>query len=320
MKNTDLVVIGAGAAGLTAGQYGARAGLDTLVLEQLSPGGQALQIDTLENYPGLFPAKNGFDVMDDMRKQAEAFGARIESAQVVSVERIEKTLCVKTAEGAAYAAKALVLATGAAHRTLGVPGEAALAGSGVSYCATCDGPFFRNKRIFVSGGGDAACDEALYLARLSPAKEGEKRVILVHRRDTLRAQKAVAARVLASPDVEVRFNTRIAAISGAGRVQSVLLEKTTNAGEGAGETREEPADAVFIFAGLTPQSALIPTLEKDSAGFIITDMNMASSEPGVFAAGDVRASPFRQVITAASDGAIAAHSAAAYIDTLKKEA
>ncbi|GHV11654.1 thioredoxin reductase [Spirochaetia bacterium] len=321
-NDADLIIIGAGPAGLTAAQYGARANLKVLAIEQLAPGGQALLIDVLENYPGNVgagdaPPKTGFEFSQDLHKQAESFGAQFLSESVLSLKRGGNLFTLTLGNGEKRTAPAVILATGAQHRTLDVPGEAELSGRGVSYCATCDGPFFRNKKIFVAGGGDAACDEAQYLSRLS------SQVVLVHRREHFRAQKALAERTLHNPNIEVRFNTRIreirgpqAAAVGPQKVASVILERTGNDGKGIGETYEEAADAVFIFAGTIPQTSLVPDAEKDENGYIITDQKMASSVPGLFIAGDVRASPFRQVVVAAAEGAIAAHCAAEYLDRL----
>ena len=310
----DLIIIGAGPAGLTAAQYGARANISVLVLEQLSPGGQALNIDVLENYPGIAPGKSGFEFSEDLRLQAEGFGAIILTEDVKALNKEDCLFVIALASGKILKAQAVIIATGAKHRTLDVPGEKEFTGRGVSYCATCDGPFFRNKKIFVVGGGDAACDEAQYLSHLS------NQVILIHRREKFRAQKALVDRVLHNPNITVRFNTVMKEIRGTPgiKVSSVLLEEN-------GTSREESADAVFIFTGIVPQTSLVSgaygglKVELDEAGYIITDQKMASSVPGLFAAGDVRTTPFRQVITAAADGAVAAHCAAAYIDSLKGE-
>lgn len=307
--DTDLLILGAGPAGLTAAQYGARANLKVLVIEQLAPGGQALLIDKLENYPGNMADKSGFEIAQDMHRQAELFGARFITDTVRSLDREAGRFKISLGSGESLGSLAVILATGARHRTLDIPGEEEFYGRGVSYCATCDGPFFRNKKIFVIGGGDAACDEAQLLSRLSD------QVVLVHRRDRLRAQKAVAERVLTNPCIETRFNTRILEIRGKDKVESVVLEKT-----GMGKKDEEPADAVFIFAGALPQSALVPEAEKDENGYVLTNQRMETSAPGLFAAGDVRSSPFRQVVVAAGEGAVAAHCAAAYIDGLRGEA
>jgi thioredoxin reductase (NADPH) len=305
--DADVIILGAGPAGLAAAQYGARAALKVLLVERLSPGGQALQIDSLENYPGLRPAKSGFDFAEDMRAQAEAFGAAFRNGAVTRLEKDPRGVFrLELDSGETLVCRAVILATGARHRMLDIPGEAAFSGRGVSYCATCDGPFFKNKNIIVVGGGDAACDEARYLARLSPS------VVLIHRRDTLRAQKALARRVLNDERIETRFNTRPLEIRGEGKVQSCLLENVLT-----GARYEEACAAVFIFAGIVPQTELVPFVEKDSSGFIVTNRDMETSAPGLFAAGDVISKPFRQVITAAAEGAIAAHSAAAYLESGK---
>jgi thioredoxin reductase (NADPH) len=316
--DADLIIIGAGPAGLTAAQYGARANLRTFVFEQLAPGGQALTIDTLENYPGnvgtrnaegriLTPPKSGFDFSQDLHRQAEEFGACFITARINALEKTEGLFTVTTENGETKRAAALILATGASRRTLGIPGEAEFTGRGVSYCATCDGPFFRNKKIVVAGGGDAACDEAEYLSRLS------SRVVLVHRRDRFRAQDALAERVRTNPNIEVRLNTIIREITGEQRVSALILEDSDNTGRGTGRTYREDADAVFVFVGTVPQTSLVPDLAKDESGYVVTNQRMETSEPGLFAAGDVRSSPFRQVVVAAAEGAIAAHCAAEYI-------
>jgi thioredoxin reductase (NADPH) len=308
-EQPELIIIGAGPAGLAAAQYGARANLKVLVLEQMAPGGQALNIDVLENYPGIAPNKSGFDFSADMHKQAEDFGAQFLTEPCTELRKDGDVFVLTLGNGETRTCPALILATGAQHRKLGIPGEDAFYGRGVSYCATCDGPFFKGKKIYVVGGGDAACDEAQYLSRLTG------KVVMIHRRDKFRAQKSLAQRALRNPNIEVCFNTVMQEIKGTAKVGSVVLEETES-----GERREEAADAVFVFAGTIPQTQLAPGAQKDEAGYIVTDQNLATSIPGLYAAGDVRATPFRQVITAAADGAIAAHCAAAYIDELKGEA
>ena len=323
-SDVDLIIIGAGPAGLTAAQYGARSNLSVLVLEQLAPGGQALLIDVLENYPGIAPGKTGFEFGEDLRRQAEEFGAKFLSEQVMALTKEGEIFKVTLGNGQSRSAPAVILAAGAKHRTLDIPGEKEFFGRGVSYCATCDGPFFKNKKIFVVGGGDAACVEAQYLSHLTD------QVIVVHRREKFRAQKALAERVLQNPNIKVRFNTVILEIKGSsgtgasnagGKVASVVLSETAKT-----TAFEESADAVFVFTGTIPQTSLVSgadgglKVEMDEAGYIVTDEHMAASVPGLFAAGDVRAKPFRQVVTAAGDGAVAAHCAAAYIDSLKGEA
>lgn len=304
----DLIVIGAGAAGLSAAQYGARANLNTLVLEEMAPGGQALLIDNLENYPGIIGPINGYDFAEVMKRQAESFGASFLNTAALALRKEGQVFIIET-EGRRISAKAVILATGAKHRHLGVPGEEELAGRGVSYCATCDGPFFRGRRMLVVGGGDAACDESMFLSKLSD------KIVLVHRKNRFRAQRALAERVLKNPSIEVRFDTVVERISGRDKVESVTLRETST-----GRVYEENFDAVFVFIGSIPQTSLVPDAKKDEGGFLLTDERMATSIPGLFAAGDVRASSFRQLVTSASDGAIAAHSASIYIDEIEGEA
>jgi len=300
----DLVVIGAGAAGLSAAQYGARANLDTLVLEELAPGGQSLLIDSLENYPGLAEPVNGYAFTEAMRLQAERFGAEIRSESAVSLEKRGKLFSIDTG-GASIEAGAVILATGAKHRHVDVPGEEKFQGRGVSYCATCDGPFFKGKRMLVVGGGDAACDEAMYLSKLASG------IIMVHRKPLFRAQKSLAERVLSNGKIEVRFDTVVVEIKGSRVVEGVTLESLAT-----GERREEAVSAVFAFVGSIPQSSLAPESCRDETGYVVTDERMETGLPGLFAAGDVRVTPFRQIVTAASDGAIAAHAASQYLDEL----
>jgi thioredoxin reductase (NADPH) len=304
--DVDVLILGAGPAGLSAAQYSGRANLRTLVVEQLSPGGQVLSIDRLENYPGDSKPRSGYDFAGDMRRQAENFGAALMTDAALSLRREDGLFVVALGSGRELRSYAVILATGATHRCLDIPGEAEYTGRGVSYCATCDGPFFKGKKILVVGGGDAACDEARYLSRLSD------RILLIHRRDRFRAQAGLVQRVLEDPHIEARLNTRPLEIRGGKQVSSVVLENTAS-----GEQYEEPADGVFIFAGTVPQTALVPDAETDEAGYLVTDQRMASSIPGLFAAGDVRSSPFRQVVVAAAEGAIAAHCAAEHIAALK---
>lgn len=304
----DLIVVGGGAAGLAAAQYGARAGLDVLVLEQLAAGGQALVIDAVENYPGLSDPVSGFELSRRMEEQATRFGAELRNATVSAIRREGERFRIETDQGE-FAALAVVLATGATHRRLGVPGEDALAGRGVSYCATCDGPLFKGKRMVVVGGGDAACDEATYLANLASG------VLMVHRRGQLRAQKALADRTMANPKIEVRFHTEVRRILGDAKVSGVRLVENTS-----GREYEEAADAVFIFVGSIPQTAAAPEVRLDEGGYVVTDQRMETSIPGLFAAGDVRSTPFRQLVVAAGEGAIAAHAAGQYLEALKGRA
>ena len=323
MKNTDgshdVVIVGAGPAGLAAAQYAARSGIDALAIEEKAEGGQAALIDRLENYPGLAEPVSGFELAQSMKRQAESFGATFSRGKVLGIEKaaggFELFLDDDAREGGhkVLKAKAIILATGAEHRKLGAPGEDAYFGRGVSYCAVCDGPFFRGKRVAVVGGGDAACDEAECLSRIAES------VVMIHRRDAFRAQKAIAQRVLANPAIKTVFNAVVEEIRGGqnGAVSSVILKDTRT-----GELSTLDCAAVFIFVGMEPRSEIAAAIrpkaaKRDESGYIIADERMETSVPGIFAAGDARKKPFRQVITAAADGAVAAHSAAEYIAALK---
>jgi len=305
----DLIIVGGGGAGLSAAQYGARGNLRTLLLEELSSGGQALLIDTLENYPGFLEPVNGFDFTQKMEEQARKFGAKIENGSVSAIRKEDGHFVLETDRGP-MTALAVILATGAKHRTLGVPGEAELSGKGVSYCATCDGPFFKGKRMLVVGGGDAACDEAMYLANLADS------VLMIHRKDKFRAQKSLAARVLANHKITVRFNTELRKIEGDPVVKKVRLVNNLT-----GKECDEAVSAVFIFIGSDPRTDLVGGLglPLDDAGYIVTNDRMETKIPGLYAAGDVRASPFRQLVVAAGEGAVAAHAAGQYIDEVRGE-
>jgi len=300
----ELIIVGGGAAGLSAAQYGARGGLGVLLLEEMASGGQALLIDCLENYPGLSKPLAGFELMQRMEEQAARFGAEINNGSVHSIAKKDGVFRLETDRGP-LTALSLIIATGAKHRQLGIPGETELSGRGVSYCATCDGPFFKGKRVVVVGGGDAACDEAMFLSKLA------SRVLLIHRRDRFRAQGALAARVLANPVIEVRFRSELLRILGDTAVGGVRIRDTA-----ASREYEEAAEAVFVFVGSIPRTGLLSGtgVELDEGGYIRTDQRMETAVSGLFAAGDVRASPFRQVVVAAAEGAVAAHAAGQYID------
>ena len=305
----DLIIIGAGGAGLSAAQYGARGNLRTLVLEEVASGGQALVISELENYPGFPEPINGYDFTQKMEDQARKFGAEFDNASVTGIQREDHVFRVTTDKGT-LTAPTVILATGAVHKTLGVPGEAEYSGHGVSYCATCDGPFFKAKRMVVVGGGDAACDEAMYLSHLASG------VLMIHRREKFRAQKSLASRVLENPKIEVRFNTELEKIEGDKLVTRVTLVNNVTK-----KKSEEPVSAVFVFIGSEPKSTLAAPLgvPLDDIGYIKTNDRMETSVPGLYAVGDVRSTPFRQLVVAAAEGAIAAHAAGQYIDELKGE-
>ncbi len=301
----DFVVIGAGAAGLTAAQYGARSGLDTLLIDSGETGGQALNISNLENFPGFYPAVRGTTFIKNMKDQAQSFGAEIAQTKVNSIDKIKNKFVIETL-GGKISAFTVLIATGAAHKKLGVAGENEFNGRGVSYCATCDGPFFRGGKIVVVGGGDSACEEAFYLSSLADS------VILVHRREELRAQKAIQQKIQKAKNISVLFNTEVQKIEGDNKVNGVVLKNNKT-----GTTENIKCDAVFIFVGMNPRTELVNMLRKDEGGYLITNYKMETAVSGIYAAGDVRAKPFRQLITAAADGAIAANQAHAYVTVLK---
>jgi len=304
MVNTDyeVVVVGGGPAGLAAGQYSARAGRKTAIVEELSCGGQAMIIDEIENYPGVGKT-TGYELAAAFEQQAESFGCEIVYDQIQSIERAEDGIFNLNLLSGKITARAVIIATGSKHRNLDVPGEKELTGHGVSYCATCDGPFFKGKKILVCGGGDSAVQEAMYLTKLSDY------ITVCHRRDRFRAQAAVVDNLMKTGKVSLKMNHNVLSINGKdGKVASVTFKDNA-------QNREytEEFDAVFVFVGNIPQSGLVDC-KKDESGFIVTDSTMQTSVSGMFAAGDVRNTPFRQVVTAASDGAIAAHYASEYID------
>ncbi|MBR1582203.1 MAG: FAD-dependent oxidoreductase [Spirochaetales bacterium] len=301
-KNYDVLIVGGGPGGLSCGQYSARAGRKTAIIEEMAAGGQTMIIDEIENYPGLGKI-SGYELAAAFEQQATGFGCDFVYATVNSIKRLEDgSFELDTTDGA-YLSPVVVIATGAKHRNLEVPGEKEMVGHGVSYCATCDGPFFRNKKILVCGGGDSACQEALYLKKLSDD------VTVTHRRDRFRAQASIV-KAMEEAGIKTKMNTTVQSINAEnGKVKSV-----TFVNKSSGETYTEEFDGVFIFVGNIPQTQLVPDCEKDEAGFIKTDRNMMTSIPGIYAIGDVRDTPFRQVVTAASDGAIAAHYASEYID------
>ncbi|BCV23104.1 thioredoxin-disulfide reductase [Moorella sp. Hama-1] len=298
----DLMIIGGGPAGLTAALYGARGGLNTILLEMGAPGGQAGQTDRIENYPGFPEGISGIDLAMKFAEQAQHFGARVEMTTVRQVDFSGKEKKAITSNGE-YAARAAIIASGAHPRPLGVPGEAEFRGRGVSYCATCDGAFFRDKKVAVVGGGDSAVEEAMFLTRFA------SQVTIIHRRDALRATRVIQDRARDNPKISFEWNTVVTAVRGKDKVTSLALKDVKS-----GATREEPFDGVFIFIGLEPNTGFLGNaLTLDQGGYIVTREDLATSVPGVFAAGDVRAKNFRQVSTAVGDGAVAAMAAERYL-------
>lgn len=303
-KNYDVVIVGGGPAGLACGQYSARAGRKTLIVEEMACGGQTMIIDEIENYPGLGKI-SGYEIGMKFEEQATKFGCEFLYESVLSIDKNDSLFEIKTSNQTIIS-KVVVIATGSKHRELDVPGEKELKGHGVSYCATCDGPFFKGKKILVCGGGDSALQEGMYLTKISDD------VTVCHRRDKFRAQSAVVENLKATGKAKFKLNHNVVSINGENnKVKSVtFVDKTDN------KTYAEDFDAVFVFVGNIPRTDLVPSCEKDNAGFIITDEKMMTSISGLFAIGDVRNTPFRQIVTAASDGAIAAHYASEYIDDL----
>lgn len=295
----EVLVIGAGPAGLSAGQYSARSGHDTLIIDPMGPGGQLLFIDEIENYPGKEKV-SGFLLSQDFEKQAESFGAKIEYLEAKEIIKDINSFIVKT-DGDDIRAKAIIVATGAVHRHLDVKGEEEYVGKGVSYCATCDGPFFKNKDVVVVGGGDTALTDALYLTRLCSS------VTIIHRRNDFRAQKVLIDRVKENEKIKLLLSEEISEIIGDGSHVTSLSLKSG---------KEVKCDGIFIFVGITPSSTPFSSLLDLDNGYIKTNDKMETSVDGIFSAGDVRVTSFRQVVTAASDGAIAAHSADEYIRRL----
>ena len=302
--NLDLVIIGGGPAGLSASIYASRSMLDSVLLERELVGGQMMLTSEVDNYPGV-PGANAFDLVDAMRLQAEQLGARLEMTEVASIEHDDHAglFRVSTASGD-YVAPTVIAALGAHPRLAGFEGEREFTGRGVSYCATCDGMFYKNKQVFVIGGGNSAAEEALFLSRIA------KRVTLVVRRDHMRAQTALLDELMGNEKVEIRYQTSVLAVSGDQILDSVTFRDNAT-GKTYVEHHEPGSFGVFVLVGRDPESGLLRGLvELDEAGYVITDERMATRTRGLFVAGDVRSKPLRQIVTAASDGAVAATSAA----------
>ena len=301
----DMVIIGGGPGGYTAALYAARAGLDVIVLEKLSAGGQMALTSQIDNYPGFPEGIDGFLLAEQMQQGAERFGAKTELAEVYSIAPEGEIKTVETSEGT-FLARTLVLATGAGPRLLGVEGEDRLTGRGVNYCAHCDGMFYRGKTVVVVGGGNSAAAEAMYLSRLA------KKVYVVHRRDTLRATKIYHEPLMQAENVEFIWNSAVKQLLEDGRLTGVVLRDVNT-----GMERELTCDGLFVSIGRAPATELVrDTLALDPGGYILADETTKTSLPGVFAVGDVRSKPLRQIVTAVADGAMAAHFAEEYLSTL----
>ncbi len=291
----DLVIIGGGPAGLAAAIYAGRGDLKTTVLERLMVGGQVALTTDIANYPGFPESVTGPDLAAKMRAQAERFGVEFLNAEATDLTRDNEAFTVHTQEET-FCAKTVVLAAGSDPRKLGVPGEDAFRGSGVSYCGTCDAPFFRDKKVLAVGGGDAALKESLHLAKFASD------VVLIHRRDAFRAEKIYQKQVVSHEHIDVRWFTELREIRGDNKVASVTLEQNQT-----GERSELAVDGVFIFVGTIPNTGLLSTLLPEAAGgHVKTDLDMMTEIPGLFAVGDVREHSYRQVATGVGEGATAA--------------
>jgi thioredoxin reductase (NADPH) len=302
LENRDLVIIGGGPAGLAAGLYAGRAELKTVLLEKAMTGGMAATTAHIENYPGFPAGIGGVELAAQMEEQARKFGVEIGNAQVEEVLGDGDAFTVRTDEGE-WAAKTVILATGASPSLLGAPGEKEFLGRGVSFCATCDGAFFRDQAVVVVGGGDAAVEEAMFLTRFA------SRVFVVHRRGELRATRIIQDRAFKNPKLEFVWFSTVDSIRGGGKVEEVVVKDVRS-----GEQKVLAAGGVFIYVGNRPNSDLVADLaDLDERGYVKTDAEMRTRAAGLFAAGDVRRKSLRQVITAVADGAVAAVSAEKYL-------
>lgn len=304
----DVIIIGGGPAGLTAGIYTGRARLKALLVEKLIHGGQMMTTDLVENYPGFPEGISGPELSDRMRKQAERFGLEIISGEVQEIRPGNPVHTVVLADRE-LTAPALIIATGASYKHLGVPGEAELIGRGVSFCATCDGALYRDQEIALVGGGDTALTETLFLSRFA------KKIHLIHRRDQFRGAKYLQEQVLALDKVQVHWDSVVEAFEGQEALEAVRLKNVKT-----GEVTRLKVSGCFVAIGITPNTAFLKDLlPMDEWGFLFTDADMATTIPGIFAAGDVRSKNLWQIATAVGDGAIAAHAVENYLNRLRKE-
>lgn len=300
----DIIIIGAGAAGLTSAIYAVRAGMNTVVLEKLGVGGQIILTETVENYPG-FPLISGPELMGRFEEHVKKFGVEIRYEEVTGIKTEEKFHRVITTDGE-YETRAVIVATGSMPRKLGVEGEERFIGKGVSYCAVCDGPFFKDKEVAVIGGGDAAIKESIYLTQIV------KKVYIVHRRDQLRAEKILQEHAFANPKISFIWSHVVERINGNDRFEGITIRSVNN----PEEKRELKVSGVFVYIGHIPNTKFID-VAKTQNGQIITDDCMRTSVPGIFAAGDCRDTCLRQIATCVGDGALAAYHAGEYVEKIK---
>jgi thioredoxin reductase (NADPH) len=305
MAMKDIVIIGGGPAGLAAGLYAARASLNTVLIERGTLGGQATTTERIENYPGFEEGIDGLELTRRMGAQASRFGLNILDTNVQRLMRMENGFAVRT-EAGEIIARAVILASGTQPGKLGIKGEAELQGLGVSFCATCDGAFFKGRTVAVIGGGDAAVEEATFLTRFA------EKVYIIHRRGELRATKVLQERAKRNPKIKFMLHSEVVEILGAYFVEGIRVKNVLS-----GAVEEMKVDGVFLYVGTRPNVELVGDwIKLDEKGYVITDENMATSCPGLFAAGDVRRKSLRQVITAVADGAMAAVAAEKYLEAL----
>ena len=298
----DMIIIGGGPGGYTAALYAARAGMDVVVLEKLSAGGQMALTHQIDNYPGFEDGIDGFTLAEKMQQQAQRFGAKTEYAEVHQVDLKAQPKVIETSEGI-FLGRTVILATGAGPRELGLSQEAQLVGRGVAYCAACDGMFYRGKTVVVVGGGNSAAADALLLSRIA------KKVILVHRRDTLRATKIYHEPLQKADNVQFYWNSQVTQLLHGEKLTGLRLKNTVT-----GEETTLECDGIFISVGRKPATELVRgQLALDGSGYVIADETTRTSIPGVYAVGDVRTKPLRQVVTATADGATAVHMAEEYL-------
>jgi len=307
MVDYDLIIIGGGPAGLAAGLYAARSKLKVVLLEKAAPGGQVLITDWIDNYPGFPEGISGFDLIQKMTAQVKQFDLELITAEVVSLDLTEPIKKIFLGDRS-FTADTIIIATGAAPKKLGIPGEDTFFGKGVSSCATCDGPFFKDQVVAAVGGGNTAVQESIYLTKFA------RKVYLIHRRDQLRAEATLQERALGNDKIELLWDSVPTRINGLTNVEKITVKNIKT-----GNIRELSVAGCFIWVGIIPNTGFLNhAVAQDDFGFIETDAHMATSIPGVFAAGDVRSTALRQIVTAVGDAAIAAYSAEHYINDINR--